>query len=90
MPQFLQKMLELADQAGGEAPKPARPDTTFLDEIRLTAGNEQLLALYNRRDELSTSIDNWTDLAERIAKRWPNWIRLKRLIAHATGSRTPR
>ena len=38
-------MMELADQAGGEAPKPVRPDTTSLDEIRLTAGNEQLLSL---------------------------------------------
>lgn len=85
IPQFLQKMVELADQAGGEAPKPARPDTTSLDEIRLTAGNEQLLALYNRRDELGGSIDSWTDLAERIAKRWPNWSVLKRLMAHAAG-----
>jgi hypothetical protein len=85
IPQFLQKMVELADQAGGEAPKPARPDTTSLDEIRLTAGNEQLLALYNRRDELGGSIDSWTDLAERIAKRWSNWSVLKRLVAHASG-----
>lgn len=85
VPQFLQKMLELGDQAGGEAPKPARPDTASLDEIRLTAGNEQLLALYNRRDELASSIDNWTDLAECIAKRWPNWTVLKRLMAHASG-----
>ena len=81
IPQFLQKMLELADQAGGEAPKPARPDTAPLDEIRLTAGNEQLLALYNRREELGGNIDSWTDLAERIAKHWPNWTVLKRLIA---------
>ncbi len=85
IPQFLQQMVELADQAGGEAPKPARPDTSPLDEIRLTAGNEQLLALYNRRDELRGNIDSWTDLAERIAKRLPNWTVLKRLVAHASG-----
>lgn len=85
VPHFLQKMLELADHAGGEAPKPAQPDTAFLNEIRLMAGNEQLLALYNRRDELGSSIDSWTDLAERITKRWPNWTVLKRLMAHASG-----
>nr|WP_204208337.1 BREX system P-loop protein BrxC [Prosthecochloris sp. CIB 2401] len=85
IPQFLQKMVELADQAGGEAPKPVRPDTSSLDEIRLTAGNEQLLALYNRRDELRGNIDSWTDLAKRIAKRLPNWTVLKRLVAHASG-----
>jgi hypothetical protein len=84
VPQFLQKMAELAGQAGGEAPKPAGPDTTSLDELRLIAGNEQLLALYNRRDELGGSIDNWTDLGERIAKRRPNWTVLERLMAHAS------
>jgi hypothetical protein len=83
VPQFLQKMLELANQAGGEVPKPVRPDTAFLDEIRLTAGNEQLLALYNRRDEVGSSIDVWIDLAERIEKRWTNWTVLKRLMTHA-------
>jgi len=83
LPQFLQKMLELADQAGGEAPKPARPDTTFLDEIRLTSGNEQLLALYNRREELALSIDSWTGLAQRIEKGWQHWVALKRLLAYA-------
>jgi hypothetical protein len=85
IPQFLQKMVDLADRAGGEPPKPARPDPTFLDEIRRTAGNEQLLAIYNQRDELSAAIDTWTELAERIAKRWPNWTVLKRLMDHAAG-----
>lgn len=85
IPELLSKMMELADQAGGEAPKPARPDTASLDEIRLLAGNEQLLVLYNRQDELGDRIDSWTDLARHIAKRWPNWTVLKRLMAHASG-----
>ena len=85
--QFLEKIRDLADQAGGDAPKPARPDTTSLEEIRLMAGNEQLLALYNQRDELGSSINNWRDLAERIPKRWPNWNELTRLTTHASGLR---
>ena len=51
-------MVEFADQAGGEAPKPPRPDTALLDEIRLLGDNEQLLALYNRQDELDDRIDS--------------------------------
>ncbi|MDD2467996.1 MAG: BREX system P-loop protein BrxC [Desulfobulbus sp.] len=85
VPAFLQKMATLAEQAGGEAPQPARPKTTFLDEIRLAAGNEQLLALYNRREDLLQFVETWTDLAEQIGKRWPNWIVLQRLMSHATG-----
>ena len=78
-------MKNLADQAGGEAPKPTCPETASLNEIRLAVGNEQLLLLYNRREQLGSSIDSWTDLAERIRRRWPNWIVLKQLIDHATG-----
>jgi hypothetical protein len=85
VPQFLVSTQELANRAGGDAPRPARPATTTLEEIRLTAGNEQLLALYNQRDELSTAIDTWTDLAERIEKRMPAWNTLKRLLAQANG-----
>lgn len=83
MPQFLQQMQELADCAGGDAPKPVRPDTSSIDEIWLTSGNEQLLALYNRREEFKQAIDDWKDLADRIDKRWPTWNTLKRLMAHA-------
>ena len=80
VPQFLQNLMDLADHAGGEAPKPERPDTTGLEEIRLTAGNEQLIALYNRREELIQAIDLWSDLAGRIDKRWASWTVLKRVM----------
>lgn len=85
VPPFLQKVSDLADKAGGEAPKPERPDTRFLDDIRLTTGNEQLLALYNRREELVQSIEHWEKLAEQIQQRWPSWMVLKRLVNHASG-----
>ena len=85
MPQFLQKLMELADIAGGDAPLPARPDTTFLEDIRLTAGNEQLLMVYNRREELSQNIIVWRDQAQRINKREPQWQILKRLLDHSVG-----
>ena len=49
VPEFLRLAGELAEQAGGDAPKPERL-TWHLEEIRLSSGNEQLLAIYNRRD----------------------------------------
>lgn len=85
VPQFLQKLVVLADQAGGEKPKPERPDTSSLEDIRLIVGNEQLLALYNCRDEITQNIDSWTNLAGLIMKRLPNWTILKRLMMHAVG-----
>lgn len=86
IPPFLQKMNDLADRAGGESPKPVRPSTSFIDEIRLSVGNEQLLALYNQRDLINSSIDHWSQLAEKITQRWPLWTTLERLESYAMDS----
>ncbi|MDD4247746.1 MAG: BREX system P-loop protein BrxC [Methanosarcina sp.] len=83
IPEFLQNMKDLANSAGGEAPRPERPNISSLDEIRLTVGNEQILSLYNRKDELTQAIDSWNNLAERIEGRWPSWISLQELLRHA-------
>lgn len=83
VPGFLEKMMKLADQAGGDAPKPTRPDTSSLEEIKLTAGNEQLIAFYHQREVLAQSFDEWTERAKSIEKRWGNWQTLQRLVGHA-------
>ncbi len=85
LPSFLDQVIAIADGAGGEAPKPVGPDTGWIEEIRLTAGNEQLLAVYNRRKELANAIDDWEQLAGQIDQRWPDWLTLKRLMDHAEG-----
>ena len=83
VPDFVAKSTALADRAGGDAPRPRRPDRTALDEIRLSAGNEQLLGIYNRRDELKEVFEAWELQATRIEARWPLWQRLQALLLHA-------
>lgn len=83
VPAFIQKALELAASSGGDAPRPERPSTESLEEIRLAAGNEQLIAIYNRRDELKEAADVWEERAKRIETRWPNWAKLQSLLHHA-------
>jgi hypothetical protein len=85
MAQFIQKLYEMADKAGGEAPKPERPATSFIDDIKLSSGNEQLLAVYNMKDELIKAIESWSVLSEKINNRWPEWLILKRLVGHLNG-----
>lgn len=80
---FIQKMQEMAKSAGGEAPKPEHPDISSLEDIRLTTGNEQLLAIYNRKEELSKAFDDWSDLTAGIEMRWSSWMNLKELLRHA-------
>lgn len=80
---LLEKMKELNQRAGGEAPRPKTPDLSLLEEIRLSAGNEQLLAVYNAREELSQFIKKWSELALNIEKRLPSWLQLRRVADHA-------
>jgi len=80
---FLEKMIELKAKAGGESPKPEILDIPLLEELRLTAGNEQLLAMYNAREDLTGFINEWNDLANQIDKRFPSWVKLKKLSGHA-------
>ena len=80
---FLATLLELADGAGGAAPLPARPDTSHLAELRSRAGNEQLLAVLDRYDELAANLVDWTRSGELAAKRLPAFGRLQTLARHA-------
>ncbi len=50
VPLFLSKMQDLANRAGGDAPRPKLPDASLLGEIGQMAGNSQLLALYTVED----------------------------------------
>jgi len=83
VPAFLQKMEDLVHGAGGDPPRPEKPDTSALEDIRLSVGNEQLLSIYNRRDELKKWIDEWRALSAEIEKRLPRWEQLQRLLGHA-------
>lgn len=81
--QFLETVQELAGRAGGEPPRPCPPDSTILEDVHLASGNEKLLLLYNRREELTEAIEQWRDLAERIEARLPSWLDLQKLLDHA-------
>lgn len=87
VPKFLDVMKDLAESAGGEAPKPEQPDRTLLDDIRRAGGNEQLMAIYNGREELASMIEEWTERAERIGERIGSWRELHQLSRHADGLR---
>lgn len=83
IPTYLDIMKRLAERAGGEEPKPVPPSTEFIQEICMATGNEQLLAIYNRREELNNSFDTWMTTANAIEQRWPAWIMTKKLLKHA-------
>ena len=80
---FLTKLYELADEAGGDAPLPARPATADVDELRGLAGNEQLAGILKVYAALEKNLTEWKGLAELAAKRVPAWETLCGFLGHA-------
>ena len=83
--EFLIKLSDLARGAGGDAPLPNRPDTRHLLDLQSLAGNEQLVGILNRHDELLKNIEDWTKARDLAKKRLPDYRRLKSLARHAEG-----
>ena len=82
-PEFILKVFELADSAGGEAPRPEKPDLATVKEIKALAGNEQLVKLYEQRDVLTQSMADWAKTAKLVQDRLPRWNSLNNLANHA-------
>ena len=83
--QFLQKLLSLADSAGGSAPRPEFPDTKEVCALQMQSGNAQLLKIHEQKDDLTTKLAGWKKNSDAIAKRWPVWERLLDFYSFATG-----
>ena len=83
--QFLQKLLALAESAGGSAPRPESPDTQDVRALQMLSGNAQLLKIHEQKDDLTAKLAAWKKNADAIAKRWPAWERLLDFHSFATG-----
>ena len=84
-PEFLDALGELGRRAGGPAPRPAIPDTTFVDELECLTGNEQLAAIFESKDQLTRQAEDWTELERRARRRMPTWVLATALRRHAAG-----
>lgn len=82
---YLAKLKELADAAGGEPPLPKRPATGHLETIQGLVGNEQLAAILEQHDILQQQLDDWSALADLAAKRKPAWDMLQVMLSHTRG-----
>ena len=82
--ELLATLQELAQSAGGDAPLPARPKTEHLLELQASAGNEQLLAMLEREQQLATEFKHWSELEAVAKERVPAYERLIALTKYAT------
>ena len=83
--EFLQYARELAESAGGAAPRPHKPDTARIDEIAAEAGNSRLVKLYDYRDDILSDVQSWKKQQAGIEQRMSNWGDLVTLAALSKG-----
>jgi hypothetical protein len=83
VPQLLQKLEDLAGDAGGPAPLPHIPDTNLVDDLLRKHGNEQLVAVFDARDALLACFNTWKAAKVLKESRLPRWQLLQRLLVHA-------
>ena len=82
---LLARLRELAASGGGDAPLPKPPDTRHLADLQALAGNEQLLALLDRHDEVADNFKDWTRAGKLASERLPAFQRLRQLAQYADG-----
>ncbi len=83
--EFLKKLLAMAESSGGNAPRPAVPDTKNLRALQMESGNAQLLKLHDQKDDIAANLAAWKKNADTITKRWPAWERLLSFHKYAAG-----
>jgi hypothetical protein len=84
IPLVLQRLLDLAEDAGGAPPLPAKPSTQYVEKLRELDGNEQFLAVYEAREGLLQDFKAWSLAKEKKEARLPRWQTLGRLVRHAS------
>jgi hypothetical protein len=83
MPELFRTMRELANSAGGLAPRPQTPSTVDLEEVAQLPGNEQLVAVHARREEILNWATNWRRTSHVIEERMAKWHTLEALLNEA-------
>lgn len=84
--EFLQVLLEFAEQAGGDPPLPTRPNSRYVQDLLSLTGNEQLVKMYEEREQLAQDFEEWQRTAEKITQRDSGWERLLKLFTFAPGT----
>ena len=68
---FLNKLLGLAESAGGEPPLPEKPNCKNIKELQTLSGNAQLLEIHKAKDKLAVTMTEWKKSKDTIEKRLP-------------------
>lgn len=85
IPRVLQRLADLAADAGGPPPLPEKPSTAAVQALQALSGNEQFVAVYEARASLLDSFNTWSKAKALREERRPAWETAQRLLAHTAG-----
>ena len=85
IPRILQRLLDLAEDAGGPPPEPERPSKAAVQDLQTLSGNDQFVAVYDARGDLFDKFLAWSKAKALREERKPEWNKVQRLLAHAAG-----
>ncbi len=77
----LKALAELGKRVGGDAPLPAVPNMTLLNELKVKSGAELIIGVASRASDIKELWNSWKQQAALIETRRPVWDRTKRMAA---------
>jgi hypothetical protein len=82
-PKFLDRLANLGEEAGGDAPLPKQPDKAHITDLTNRVGNDQLKAILESKARFEQEIADWQKQRDNIMKRLPKWKQLTSLLGNA-------
>ncbi len=80
---LVERLIDLARQAGGEPPAPISQVPAYLTEMQNQTGNQLVKSLAANVKRLEQDIPDWRHREEEIARRMRTWETVERLARHA-------
>lgn len=80
---LVERLIELARQAGGEPPAPMSQVPAYLTEMRNQTGNQLVKSIAASLKQLEQDVPVWRQQAEEIERRLKTWETVEQLARHA-------
>lgn len=84
-PIFLDQLADLGRATGGDAPLPAPPSVTDIEDLRARVGNDQLAGIRDNAATFEKRIAEWSNTKKLVEVRLPVWKLVEQLAKHAQG-----
>lgn len=82
---LINKLIELSQAVGGDAPKPEPINVRVVKEIEFQDGNARLLQLVHEASDLKEKYTRWSHQAALVQERLPSWELLNQLQNYGAG-----